>query len=29
MKVLVINGSPREKGNSDLLCGEFIRGAEG
>ena len=28
MKVLVINGSPREKGNSDLLCDEFIRGAE-
>ena len=28
MNVLVINGSPREKGNSDLLCDEFIRGAE-
>lgn len=28
MKVLVINGSPRKKGNSDLLCDEFIRGAE-
>lgn len=28
MKVLVINGSPRLKGNSDLLCNEFIRGAE-
>ncbi len=27
MKVLVINGSPRSKGNSDLLCDEFIRGA--
>lgn len=27
MKVLVINGSPREKGNSDLLCDEFLRGA--
>ncbi len=27
MKVLVINGSPRTKGNSDLLCDEFIRGA--
>ena len=27
MKVLVINGSPRDKGNSDLLCDEFIRGA--
>lgn len=25
--VLVINGSPRAKGNSDLLCDEFIRGA--
>ena len=25
--VLVINGSPRSKGNSDLLCDEFIRGA--
>lgn len=28
MKVLVINGSPRARGNSDLLCNEFIRGAE-
>lgn len=28
MKVLVINGSPRAKGNSDLLCDEFIRGAK-
>lgn len=28
MKVLVINESPRAKGNSDLLCDEFIRGAE-
>lgn len=28
MKVLVINGSPRAKGNSDILCDEFIRGAE-
>lgn len=28
MRVLVINGSPRAKGNSDLLCDEFIRGAE-
>lgn len=27
MKVLVINGSPRKKGNSDLLCDEFLRGA--
>ena len=28
MKVLVINRSPRANGNSDLLCDEFIRGAE-
>ena len=28
MNVLVINGSPRAKGNSDLLCEAFIRGAE-
>ncbi len=28
MKVLAINGSPRAKGNSDLLCDEFIRGAQ-
>ena len=28
MKVLVINGSPRAKGNSDLLCDEFIRGVK-
>lgn len=27
MKVLVINGSPRAQGNSDLLCDEFLRGA--
>lgn len=26
-KVLVISGSPREGGNSDLLCDEFLRGA--
>lgn len=28
MNVLIINSSPRAKGNSDLLCNEFIRGAE-
>lgn len=26
-KVLVISGSPRKGGNSDLLCDEFIKGA--
>lgn len=26
-KVLVLSGSPRKGGNSDLLCGEFTRGA--
>lgn len=26
-KVLVLAGSPRKRGNSDLLCDEFIRGA--
>lgn len=26
--VLVISGSPRKGGNTDLLCDEFIRGAE-
>lgn len=26
--VLVISSSPRKRGNSDLLCDEFIRGAE-
>ncbi len=26
-KVLVLSGSPRIKGNSDLLCDEFIKGA--
>ncbi len=25
-KVLVLSGSPRHKGNSDLLCDEFMRG---
>lgn len=28
MKVLVINGSPRANGNSDILCDEFLRGAQ-
>lgn len=28
MKVLVVNGSPRAKGNSDILCDEFLRGAK-
>ena len=26
-KVLIISGSPRKGGNSDLLCDEFMRGA--
>ena len=26
-KVLILSGSPRKGGNSDLLCGEFARGA--
>lgn len=26
-KVLILSGSPRKGGNSDLLCDEFIRGA--
>ena len=26
-KVLIISGSPRKSGNSDLLCDEFMRGA--
>lgn len=26
-KVLILSGSPRMKGNSDLLCEEFMRGA--
>lgn len=26
--VLILSGSPRRKGNSDLLCDEFMRGAE-
>ena len=25
--ILVLSGSPRKGGNSDLLCDEFIRGA--
>lgn len=28
MNIAVINGSPRNNGNSDLLCDEFIRGAK-
>ena len=28
MKVVVINGSPRDRGNSDLLCDQWILGAE-
>ena len=27
-KVLVLSGSPRKGGNSDILCDEFMRGAE-
>lgn len=27
-KVLILSGSPRKQGNSDLLCDEFLRGAE-
>ena len=26
-KVLILSGSPRRGGNSDLLCDEFVRGA--
>lgn len=27
-KVLVLSGSPRKNGNSDMLCDAFIKGAE-
>jgi multimeric flavodoxin WrbA len=27
-RVLIVTGSPRKDGNSDLLCGEFCRGAK-
>lgn len=27
-KVLILSGSPRKAGNSDLLCDEFLRGAK-
>lgn len=27
-KVLILSGSPRKRGNSDLLCDEFLRGAQ-
>lgn len=27
-KVLVLSGSPRKGGNSDLLCDEFTKGAK-
>ena len=26
-KVLILSGSPRKNGNSDILCDEFMRGA--
>ena len=26
-KILILSGSPRKGGNSDLLCDEFMRGA--
>lgn len=26
-KVLILSGSPRKGGNSDLLCDEFAKGA--
>ncbi len=27
-KVLILSGSPRKNGNSDILCDEFMKGAE-
>ena len=27
MKVILLNGSPRKGGNTDILCDEFMRGA--
>ena len=27
-KVLILAGSPRKGGNSDILCDEFLRGAQ-
>ena len=27
-KVLILSGSPRKVGNSDILCDEFLRGAQ-
>ena len=27
-KVLILSGSPRKGGNSDILCDEFLRGAQ-
>ena len=26
-KVLILSGSPRKRGNSDILCDEFAKGA--
>ena len=26
-RVLILSGSPRKNGNSDILCDEFLRGA--
>lgn len=28
-KILILSGSPRKGGNSDILCDEFLRGAQG
>ena len=27
-KVLILSGGPRKGGNSDILCDEFLRGAQ-
>lgn len=27
-KVLILSGSPRKGGNSDILCDEFMRGTQ-
>lgn len=27
-KVLILSGSPRKDGNSDLLCNEFLNGSK-
>lgn len=29
MNITILNGSPRKNGNTEIMAGEFVRGAKG